>query len=100
MEQLFLCCAERVPTPSSAPADPAGSPRTRPIPSCPAVPSPPPGGQLGACPPSPGLGVAFGAAASKAAAPTAVSSLYRLFSDARECVGPRGGDDSALSSLG
>lgn len=31
MEQLFLCCAERVPTSRSAPADPAGSPWTCPV---------------------------------------------------------------------
>lgn len=33
-EQLFLCCAEQVLTPGSAPADPTGSPWTRPVPRC------------------------------------------------------------------
>lgn len=72
----------------------------RPVPSRPAVPWPPPGGAAWCLPTSPGLGIASDGPDSKAMAPMLISSLYRLFSSARKCVGPRNGDGSALSSLG
>lgn len=94
----LLCRAS--PTSGSAPADPAGCPRTCHVPSRPAVPWPPPGGAAWRLPTSPGLGIASDGPDSKAMAPMLISSLYRLFSSARKCVGPRNGDGSALSSLG
>lgn len=99
-ERLFLCRAERGPTPSPAPADtpaPHQPAPSRPVRQCRGHLGE---GQLGVCPTSPALGIATDGADSKVIAPTPPSPLYRLFSDAPERVGPRGGDDSALSSLG